>query len=195
MTDELFDNWSTKNSSDFRKCWNSKYKKHFDVKTCINGSPDNASIAESFRVHLSSIYNDSGNQSSKGKSDDNCDINLKNLLKQVDKMFICAVCQANYNWEQSLRKHLKFNHFMVYSRNGPPRPMTVTKKDPLANVLHRAQKRGRMRLRKRDQMPIPEEVLQAVDVHSSLDSNSDDENLLVNVVHESEVIQAVAAMT
>jgi hypothetical protein len=51
------------------KCWNSKYKKHLDVKTCINGSSDNASIAESFRVHLSSIYNDTGNQSSTGKSD------------------------------------------------------------------------------------------------------------------------------
>ena len=67
-SDELFDNWSTKNSSDFWKCWNSKYKKHLDVNTCINGSSDNASIAESFRVHLSSIYNDSGHQSSKGKS-------------------------------------------------------------------------------------------------------------------------------
>ncbi len=57
-TDELYCNWLSKNSLDFWKCWNSKYKKQLEINTCINGSSDNAAIAESFRAHLSTIYND-----------------------------------------------------------------------------------------------------------------------------------------
>ena len=97
-------------------------------------------------------------------------------------------CHANYNWEASLRKHPKFNHFMVYSRTGPPRPMAATEKIPLVDLMHRAQKRGRIWLRRRDQVPIPGKVFEAADAHSS---SEDGEDLLTTVAHEPEAIQEV----
>jgi hypothetical protein len=53
-TDEFYEHHHLmkKNSSNFWKCCKSTYKMRLHVDTPINGSSDNAIIAELFRVHL-----------------------------------------------------------------------------------------------------------------------------------------------
>jgi len=46
-----------KNTSEFWKCWNAKYKKSLNSASCINGCSNDRDIAHTFCAYYDNIYN------------------------------------------------------------------------------------------------------------------------------------------
>ena len=54
--DEMYKHFLNKNTTDFWKCWSSKFKRNITKDVFINGSNKNVDVANSFANHFQSVY-------------------------------------------------------------------------------------------------------------------------------------------
>ena len=199
---------SEMNISNFTSNSTSKPMPLFEHQRC----PRTSNVATK-RIQTTQRHNDvmiSRRRFRENESNESCLQNKTfiNCLTSSDAVatvpFKCEYCGLSFKWESSLRKHVRFVHFLVYTKGCSMRAMTATEKISIENTKKAAQRH----IRKLNSVAScsgkcefelpPSETPEAGNIQDCLDDFDDFGSLFegeqpeFNVSYLSELIQSVS---